>query len=96
MNAVIRNPLANRNENKIGNVLFPISGFLRRNQKPNIGKVSRFVKITKSSNLVFLVSYLTPYCLSPNRFHPSPAPVITIFAIFAASDTLSISPLLSQ
>ena len=25
---------------------------------------------------------------SPNRFHPSPAPVITIFEIFAASDTL--------
>ena len=26
--------------------------------------------------------------LSPNRFHPCPAAVITIFAIFSASDTL--------
>ena len=38
------------------------------------------------------VSYLTRHCLSANRFHPSPAPVITIFAIFAASDALSIPP----
>ena len=37
------------------------------------------------------VSYLTRHCLSLNRFHPSPAPVTTIFAIFSASDTLSIS-----
>ena len=34
------------------------------------------------------VSYLTRHCLSPNISHPSPAPVLTIFAIFAASDTL--------
>ena len=31
---------------------------------------------------------MTPHCLSPNRFHSSPATAITIFAIFAASDTL--------
>ena len=37
------------------------------------------------------VSHLTQHCLSLNRFHPSPAPVITIFAIFAAFDTLLIS-----
>ena len=42
------------------------------------------------------VSYLIRHCLSPNRFHPSPAPVITIFAIFAASDTLLIPPPLPQ
>ena len=42
------------------------------------------------------VLYFTRHCLSPNRFHPSPAPVITIFEIFAASDTLSIPPRLPQ
>ena len=31
---------------------------------------------------------MTRHCVSLNRFHPSSAPVLTIFAIFAASDTL--------